>query len=104
MLQAQGTATVRVQLALRTMTWRPASPTAGARGCAAWMVSSMLCERRRRRIWWAACQSAIGTASRAIGHDMQRGPPRPEPSSDPAMGITSIPASTRRWFVSTFRS
>ena len=42
--------------------------------------------------------------SRAIGQDMQRGPPRPEPSSDPAIGITSIPASTRRRFVSTLRS
>jgi hypothetical protein len=108
---------VRVQLALRTMTGGPfrrlQELAAVLRG---WFVN--VCERRRRRIWragcqsaigrrriWrAGCQSAIGTASRAIGHDMQRGPPRPEPSSDPAMGITSMPASARRWFVSTFRS
>jgi hypothetical protein len=94
---------VRVQLALRTMTGGPfrrlQELAAVLRG---WFVN--VCERRRRRIWRAGCQSAIGTASRAIGHDMQRGPPRPEPSSDPAMGITSMPASARRWFVSTFRS
>jgi len=43
---------------------RPASPTAGARGCAWWMAGAVS-ERRRRRIWWAACQSAINAALNA---------------------------------------
>ena len=34
---------------------------------------------------------AFGSASRSIGQDMQRGPPRPRSSSDPAMVITSMP-------------
>ena len=37
---------------------QPASPTAGARGCAPWRAGPVR-ERRRRRIWRAACQSAI---------------------------------------------
>lgn len=42
--------------------------------------------------------------SRSTGQDMQRGPPRPEPSSEPAIGSTSIPAAARRSFVSALRS
>jgi hypothetical protein len=42
--------------------------------------------------------------SRATGQDMQRGPPRPVPNSDPAMVSTSIPASCRRVLVCTLRS
>ena len=49
-------------------------------------------------------QNASGSASRSIGQDMQRGPPRPRPSSDPAMVITSMSSWRRRVFVSTFRS
>jgi hypothetical protein len=48
--------------------------------------------------------AARQSGSREIGHDIHRGPPRPEPSSDPEMAMTSIPASTRRWLVSMFRS
>src|SRR4029450_174973 len=50
-----------VQLALRTMTGGPfrrlQELAAVLRG---WFVN--VCERRRRRIWGAACQSAIGPA------------------------------------------
>jgi hypothetical protein len=42
--------------------------------------------------------------SRLIGQDMHRGPPRPEPSSEPEMAITSMPACSSRVLVSTFRS
>ena len=35
------------------------------------------------------------TASRSIGQDMQRGPPRPRPSSDPAMVTISMPCLRR---------
>src|SRR4029453_15342650 len=52
---------VRVQLALRTMTGGPfrrlQELAAVLRG---WFVN--VCERRRRRIWRAGCQSAIGPA------------------------------------------
>ncbi len=44
------------------------------------------------------------SGSRAAGQDMQRGPPRPVPSSDAAIGSTSIPESARRLLVSTLRS
>ena len=44
------------------------------------------------------------TSSRAIGQDMHRGPPRPEPSSEPAIAMTSMPASSRRLLVSMLRS
>jgi hypothetical protein len=44
------------------------------------------------------------TGRLAIGHDMQRGPPRPEPSSDPAIATTSIPAASNRALGSTLRS
>ena len=47
-------------------------------------------------------QAASG--SRLIGQDMQRGPPRPLPSSLPAMATTSMPASSRRALVSVLRS
>lgn len=43
-------------------------------------------------------------ASRATGHDMQRGPPRPVPNSAAAIGSTSMPASRRRALVSVLRS
>ena len=42
--------------------------------------------------------------SRSTGHDMQRGPPRPVPSSEPAISTTSMPSSARRWLVSVLRS
>ena len=65
--------------------------------------------------WWttattgrpscAACgQRSNYSGSRATGHDMQRGPPRPVPSSDAEMASTSIPESRRRALVSVFRS
>jgi hypothetical protein len=37
-----------------------------------------------------------GSASRSIGQDMQRGPPRPRPSSKPAIVITSMPSRRSR--------
>ena len=55
------------------------------------------------RLWHRRC--SIGqSGSRSIGHDMHRGPPRPRPSSAPAIVITSIPAWRSRVFVSTLRS
>ena len=42
--------------------------------------------------------------SRSHGHDRQRGPPRPDPSSNPSIVTTSIPASRIRSFVVVFRS
>ena len=45
-----------------------------------------------------------GSGSRATGHDMQRGPPRPEPSSEPGIRMTSMPARSSCALVSTFRS
>ena len=44
------------------------------------------------------------TASRSRGQLMQRGPPRPRPSSLPAMVMTSIPALRSLVLVSTLRS
>ena len=44
------------------------------------------------------------TASRTIGQDMQRGPPRPRPSSKPAIVITSMPLCRRSVLVATLRS
>ena len=53
-------------------------------------------------------QGEIGPAqaagSRSRGQLMQRGPPRPRPSSKPGMVRTSTPSSRRRWLVSTLRS
>ena len=42
--------------------------------------------------------------SRSIGQDMQRGPPRPRPSSEPAIVMTSMPSRRSRVLVSTLRS
>ncbi len=57
--------------------------------------------------WWSK-RSGAGqeppSGARRTGHDMQRGPPRPEPSSEPEMRMTSIPDSSRRALVSTVRS
>ena len=44
------------------------------------------------------------SGSRATGHDMHRGPPRPVPSSDAAIGNTSMPESCSRALVSALRS
>jgi hypothetical protein len=44
------------------------------------------------------------SGSRAAGQDIQRGPPRPVPSSEAGMASTSIPESTRRALVSELRS
>jgi hypothetical protein len=44
------------------------------------------------------------SGSRAAGHDMQRGPPRPVPNSDAAIRSTSIPESSSRALVSALRS
>ena len=44
------------------------------------------------------------TSSRTIGQVMQRGPPRPRPSSDPTTGITSMPFSARKLLVVVLRS
>ncbi|WP_286085567.1 tyrosine-protein phosphatase, partial [Mycolicibacterium porcinum] len=38
------------------------------------------------------------------GHDMQRGPPRPVPSSEASMDSTSMPESASRALVSELRS
>ena len=43
-------------------------------------------------------------ASRTNGQLMQRGPPRPRPSSDPGTSMTSIPARRSCSFVATVRS
>jgi hypothetical protein len=42
--------------------------------------------------------------ARSSGQLMQRGPPRPRPSSNPGMVTTSTPSSRSRWLVSTLRS
>ena len=53
----------------------------------------------------AGCpDQSTGSGSRVIGQLMQRGPPRPEPSSEPAIRTTSMPASSRRSLVSSLRS
>jgi hypothetical protein len=44
------------------------------------------------------------SGSRAAGHDMHRGPPRPVPNSDAAIVSTSIPASCSRALVRVLRS
>ena len=44
------------------------------------------------------------SGARLTGQLMQRGPPRPEPSSEPAIRTTSMPASSRRLLVSSLRS
>ena len=49
--------------------------------------------------------SRLSTAgSRSTGQDMQRGPPRPLPSSLPWIRITSMPAASSRALVSMLRS
>lgn len=48
--------------------------------------------------------STAYSGSRAIGQDMHRGPPRPDPSSEPAIRKTSIPEASSLAFVSTLRS
>ena len=53
---------------------------------------------------FSADQQLGQSGSRATGHDMHRGPPRPVPSSDAAMGSTSMPESARRALVSLLRS
>lgn len=45
-----------------------------------------------------------GTASLVTGQLIQRGPPRPRPSSLPGIVITSIPRLRRKVLVVTFRS
>ena len=74
------------------------------------------CDARRSRSWssprrrpprscgWSASPSRPQSGSREIGQDMQRGPPRPEPSSEPEIATTSMPASSRRALVSMLRS
>lgn len=49
-------------------------------------------------------QAAPGTASLATGQLIQRGPPRPRPSSLPGIVITSMPRLRRKVFVVTLRS
>ena len=44
------------------------------------------------------------SGSRCSGQDRHRGPPRPEPSSEPEIASTSMPASASRALVSTLRS
>ena len=47
--------------------------------------------------WWCHGVPLLRTAgSRRIGQDMQRGPPRPRPSSKPAMVMTSMPLRRRQ--------
>ena len=58
------------------------------------------------------CEAATGAcervsqarSARLTGQLMQRGPPRPEPSSEPAIRTTSMPASSSRELVSSLRS
>ena len=82
-----------------------------------WTASAMYDDRRplvaqAQHLWiaidWAVVRQLPGrltqTGSRAIGQDMHRGPPRPEPSSEPAIATTSMPASSSRALVSVFRS
>ena len=47
---------------------------------------------------------AAYSGSRAAGHDIHRGPPRPVPSSEAAIVSTSMPASCRRALVRALRS
>ena len=48
--------------------------------------------------------SSPQAGSRSIGHVMQRGPPRPRPSSPPATVTTSMPCLRSIVFVATLRS
>ena len=57
---------------------------------------------RQRRVGVPGAQAASG--SRRTGQDMQRGPPRPVPSSEPAIRTTSTPASSSRPLVTVLRS
>ena len=61
-------------------------------------------ERRIPSSAAAAAADQAPSGSRLIGQDMHRGPPRPVPSSLPAIRITSMPASSSRALVSTLRS
>jgi hypothetical protein len=65
-------------------------------------VSSPFRLRRRRR--HHQMDADRGQASRSIGQLMQRGPPRPRPSSPPGTVITSMPLSCKYALVVTFRS
>ena len=49
-------------------------------------------------------RSPSSAGSRMIGQLMQRGPPRPRPSSKPAMVITSTPSRRSAVLVATLRS
>ncbi len=51
-----------------------------------------------------AARTQAPRGSRRTGQDMQRGPPRPVPSSLPAMRMTSMPASSSRALVTVLRS
>ena len=67
------------------------------------------CRPRRRRTArgrdrCTAMAQPSASGSRATGQLMQRGPPRPEPSSEPAIRTTSMPASSSRALVSSLRS
>jgi carbamate kinase len=64
----------------------------GEAGPASCHRSRSLAERQLLRSPGRGSCAGAGTASRSIGHDMQRGPPRPRPSSAPAIVITSIPS------------
>jgi hypothetical protein len=61
------------------------------KGDAAGIITALSARRRVR----ASLGPAVAQASRSIGQLMQRGPPRPRPSSLPAMVITSMPLSRR---------
>lgn len=50
-----------------------------------------------------ASSQLCGNGSRSIGQLMHRGPPRPDPNSEPGMVSTSTPAASRRRLVSTLR-
>ena len=52
---------------------------------------------------WQA-DRAHDAASRSMGQDMQRGPPRPRPSSPPAIVTISMPLRRRNVLVVAFRS
>ena len=79
----------------------PAAPDAGPLGGSAPTRASSSGTRGRRLERSLRGRQA---SSRAIGQDMHLGPPRPEPSSEPEIAMTSIPASSSRVLVSTLRS
>ncbi len=94
------------------LTARPSSPRpgrAGAANCALVEIGDLQQVGRdggvcRSGSWSYSCRGEGSTGSRTIGQDMQRGPPRPRPSSEPAMVMTSMPSWRRRVLVSTLRS